>query len=152
MGDEVFLISLLPFIFWCLNRKVGARLMVLLIFSAYINAAAKVLAGQPRPFQFDPRVQQLVEVWGNGFPSGHTQATVVLWGYLSLHYRKTLLNWIAGILIVCVPMSRVYLGVHFPIDLLGGYVIGAVILLLYRHFESDGEVETPSKQFTKIND
>jgi membrane-associated phospholipid phosphatase len=100
-----------------------------------VNAVAKELAGQPRPFQFNPVVQKLWNAGGGGFPSGHTQSAVVIWGYLAAQARKTWLWVAAGLLIVLIPLSRIYLGVHFPTDLLGGYVIGGGLLVLYLRFE-----------------
>ena len=139
LGEEEFFMLLLPLLYWCLDRRTGARLTVLFLFSTYVNSLAKVLAGQPRPFQYDPRVQKLVEATGEGFPSGHTQSAVVVWGYLSSQFRHAWLWVVAGLLIVFIPLSRVYLGVHFPHDLLGGYLIGAALLLLYLWLEPNTE-------------
>jgi len=132
MGGEVFFMLLLPLIYWCVDRRSGIRLTILFLLSSYVNLGAKVLADQPRPFQYDHRVQQLYKAGGGGFPSGHTQNTVVVWGYLALRFRRTWLWVAAGFLMVAVPLSRIYLGVHFPTDLLGGYVLGAALLLIYR--------------------
>jgi membrane-associated phospholipid phosphatase len=135
MGNEGFFIIVLPFIYWCVDRRTGARLSVLFLFSAYVNSAVKVFACQPRPFQYDSRVKQIVRAGGGGFPSGHTQGTVVFWGYLALRFRRLFLWVIAGVLIILIPLSRLYLGVHFPTDLLGGYLVGGMLLLLYLLFE-----------------
>ena len=135
MGEEEFFLLLLPLVYWCLDRRSGARLAILFLFSAYLNAAAKVLAGQPRPFAYDVRVRQLAEAVGGGLPSGHTQGAVVVWGYLAATFQRTWLWVVAGLLMVFIPLSRIYLGVHFPTDLLGGYLIGATLLLLYLWLE-----------------
>ena len=139
MGDEEFFLLLLPFVYWCLDRRTGARLAILFLFSAYLNASAKVLAGQPRPFAYDVRVRQLAEAVGGGLPSGHTQNAVVVWGYLAATFRRTWLWVLAGLLMALIPLSRIYLGVHFPTDLLGGYLIGAALLLLYLWLEPAAE-------------
>ena len=135
MGNEGFFILVLPFIYWCVDRRTGVRLSILFLFSAYVNSAAKVFASQPRPFQYDNGVKQIVSAGGGGFPSGHTQGTLVFWGYLALRFRRPLLWVIAGLLIILIPLSRLYLGVHFPTDLVGGYLIGAILLLVYLWFE-----------------
>ena len=128
LGDETFFLLSLPGIYWCLNKKIGARLSVLFLSSAYINMLAKHLADLPRPFDYSPAIQPLVEAMGGGFPSGHTQGAVVFWGYLAFYYPRPFFRCLAGFLIVGIPFSRVYLGVHFPIDLVGGYLIGSVLL------------------------
>ena len=135
MGEEEFFLLLLPLVYWCLDRRSGARLAILFLFSAYLNASAKVLAGQPRPFAYDVRVRQLAETVGGGLPSGHTQNAVAVWGYLAATFQRTWLWVVAGLLMVLIPLSRIYLGVHFPTDLLGGYLIGAALLLLYLWLE-----------------
>ena len=128
LGDEEFFLLFLPLIFWCIDRRVGSRLLFLFLCSAFINSAAKVLVNQPRPFHYDSSVKQIVKASGGGLPSGHTQSTVVLWGYLSYRFRKKMLWILTGFLIVGVPLSRIYLGVHFPTDIIGGYVLGILLL------------------------
>ena len=131
MGDEAFYLLFMPLIYWSIDRRAGAGLFILLLFSAYLNAVAKVIADQPRPFDYDPRVKALGHAGGGGLPSGHTQNAVVIWGYLAMRYRK-MIGWlIAGFLMIGIPLSRIYLGVHFPTDLVGGYLLGAPILILF---------------------
>jgi membrane-associated phospholipid phosphatase len=131
MGDEAFYLLLMPLVYWSIDRRTGAGLFILLLFSAYLNAVAKVIADQPRPFNYDPRVRPLGHAGGGGLPSGHTQNAVVIWGYLAGRYHKTIGWLIAGFLVIGIPLSRIYLGLHFPTDLFGGYLLGALILILY---------------------
>lgn len=130
MGDTEFFLLILPLMYWCIDRGGGARLLVVFLISSLINEAAKVIAAQPRPFHYDDRVKQLAEGPGGGFPSGHTQNSVVLWGYLAYQINKPLLWIISILLLIGIPVSRIYLGVHFPTDLLGGYVIGILLLVI----------------------
>ena len=131
MGEEVFFMLLVLLFYWCIDRRTGVRLAILLLFSGYVNTVAKVLANQPRPFQYDTQVHQLFEASGGGFPSGHTQNTVVIWGYMASRAQNVWLWVIAGLLMVLTPLSRVYLGVHFPTDLIGGYLLGISLFLVY---------------------
>lgn len=128
-GDKEFYLLFLPLIYWCIDRRAGARLLFLLLVSVFINSAVKVFVNQPRPFHYDSRVKQIVEAYGGGLPSGHTQNTVALWGCLAHRFRNKLLWILSGILIISVPLSRIYLGVHFPTDIIGGYVLGILLLL-----------------------
>jgi membrane-associated phospholipid phosphatase len=131
MGNIEFYMLLMPLIYWSIDRRTGTGLFILLLFSSYINAVAKVIADQPRPFNYDPRVKLLGHAGGGGLPSGHTQNAVVVWGYLAA-WRGKVIGWcVAGFLMIGIPLSRVYLGVHFPTDLLGGYLLGALILMLF---------------------
>ncbi len=69
-----------------------------------------------------------------GFPSGHTSIAIAFWGALFYLYRK---KWIRGIcmaLMVLIPFSRLYLGVHFLADVLGGLVLGGLMLAISYYF------------------
>ena len=55
----------------------------------------------------------------------------MVWGYLACRFKKQPLWLLAGFLIIAIPLSRIYLGAHFPTDLLGGYAIGALVLFLF---------------------
>ena len=136
LGDETFYLLFMPLVYWCIDRRTGARLLFLLLFSSYINAVAKDLADQPRPFAYDQRVMALVSTVGGGLPSGHTQNAVVIWGYLAACSHKKISWLMAGFLMLAIPVSRIYLGVHFPMDLFGGYLLGALILVLFIWFSS----------------
>ena len=139
LGDKEFFLLLMPLVYWCIDRQAGARLFVLLLISACLNEGVKLLADQPRPFNYDPRVLKLVHEDSGGFPSGHTQSAVVVWGYLAWRFKKPFLWLLATFLILAIPVSRIYLGAHFPTDLLGGYAIGILVLFLYLRLDPQFE-------------
>lgn len=70
-----------------------------------------------------------IDSWG--FPSGHTSNAVTLWGLMSLFFKKPWLRIIAGIMMVLIPLSRIYLGRHFLADVVGGYLLGSIFVLLF---------------------
>ena len=85
---------------------------------------------------FELLPQSTVEYFDNqpipyGFPSGHTSIAVVFWGTLMLLFRKRWLSVLCVSLIVLIPFSRIYLGVHFIADVLGGYFIGGIMLWVF---------------------
>lgn len=134
LGDEEFFLLLLPLIYWSINREMGVRLMVVFLLSGLVNQVAKHLAAQPRPFGYDSRVEAIVDAEGFGLPSGHTQSAVVVWGFLGLEIRKQWFWWLSGLMILMIPLSRIYLGVHFPTDVIGGYVLGVGVLWLWLRY------------------
>jgi membrane-associated phospholipid phosphatase len=131
LGNEEFYLLLLPLVYWCIHRRAGASLGYLSLSSAWINSLVKHLFKIPRPGALDSRITALAEETSPSFPSGHAQGTLVNWGYLAYRLRS-LAFWVVAILVVLgVGLSRLVLGVHFPQDVLGGWVIGLVVLVLY---------------------
>jgi membrane-associated phospholipid phosphatase len=130
MGEEEFFLLLIPLFFWCVDFAGGARLAFVFLLSAYANAGLKDIFAHPRPFELDPTVE-LHEADGFGLPSGHSQSAVVVWGTIATEFRKTWLWVVAILLMVLIGFSRIYLGVHFPTDVLSGWAVGAVVLAIY---------------------
>jgi membrane-associated phospholipid phosphatase len=135
LGSEEFYLILLPLLYWCIDKRQAQLLAYLVLLSAYSNSVLKSLFGLPRPFQYDFRVLKLdltpAEELGYGFPSGHSQSALVVWGYLATWIRRWWVGVSATILVVLIAFSRIYLGVHFPGDVLGGLILGAGWLGLF---------------------
>ena len=127
IGSLEFYMFAIPVIYWLIDKHFGFRFAVFFIFSAYINSGVKHVYATERP----ARELRLVEQEGYAFPSGHAQGSTAFWGFLGLKL-KTPLVWAGAILmILLVSLSRIYLGVHWPIDILGGLTIGILLLLAY---------------------
>lgn len=129
LGDERFYLLFLPLVFWCFDKRLGLRLAVLVLLSNTVNLWLKWACDLPRPPA--PPVVHLTHETGPGFPSGHTQSVTVAFGYLASQLRRWRVHIIAAVLVFLVALSRVYLGVHFPHDVLGGLVIGYLLLVLF---------------------
>jgi hypothetical protein len=129
-GSEGFVLAMLPLIYWCVNREAGARIGIAILFSAFLNLWTKELFHQPRPYDLDPSLG-LARESSYGLPSGHSQTSLVFWG-AALSILPRLVGLLAFILIpLLVGLSRLYLGVHFPTDVLGGWALGALMLGVY---------------------
>ncbi|MDR1909849.1 MAG: phosphatase PAP2 family protein [Spirochaetaceae bacterium] len=130
LGSGAFYAAALLFIFWCVDERRGFRLALLIMLSGGLNGLLKLAFRQPRPFDLDPSVGLVPEL-SYGFPSGHAQLSLVFWGALAFWSRKRLgPAAIAGalLLVLTVAFTRLYLGVHFPTDILGGWLAGALTL------------------------
>jgi len=127
MGTEPFYILLFSFLFWCIDTELGYKVALIYLFSTYINENIKYLLQQPRPFDLYPDLK-LSEAEGYGFPSGHAQSSTVIWITLAWFKRKIYLWLMAFILILIIGFSRIYLGLHFPTDVLGGWITGIIII------------------------
>ena len=135
LGREPLYLALLPLIFWCVNKTLGKDLVVLLILSNFLNGLFKEIFKGPRPFWIDPEIGLSSEE-SFGLPSGHALNATVLWGYLAArppqkiitNHRRRIWRWSLSALIVMISISRIYLGVHFLADVLGGWVLGLLAL------------------------
>jgi membrane-associated phospholipid phosphatase len=130
LGDEHFFLAFLPLVYWCLNKEWGISLSYVTMLSSYVNNWAKLIYRIPRPA--DPRMVPLRAEITPSFPSGHTQNSTVVWGYLALRAQRGWVWAAAGLIVLLIAVSRVYIGVHFPQDLVGGLILGVLFLALYR--------------------
>jgi membrane-associated phospholipid phosphatase len=132
LGSEQVYIALLIAIFLSIDARVGRRLGIFLLISFYLNQQLKLLMDTPRPFILDPtiaRSQAAIDSAGGGaFPSGHAQGATTFYGLLAFYFRKRWLWWLAGVMVVLLSLSRLYLGVHWLIDIAGGLIIGIAII------------------------
>ncbi len=130
LGYRDFLFLFIPFIYWCFERKTFGRLVLLVFFSALVNTWLKDFFQDPRPdssLSIDP---WLHDNQSFGFPSGHSQLAVIIWLYIALNVKSNIVRLISLICLVCVPFSRLYLGVHDLSDIFGGLLIGVIILFI----------------------
>jgi membrane-associated phospholipid phosphatase len=133
LGTEYFYLALLPLLYWCVDKRRGIRIGILVFLSCAVNLRLKLLFAQPRPYDLDPSLGMVAES-GFGLPSGHAQTTTVLCGSASPLFRAPWGLVLAIVLPFLVGISRIYLGVHFPTDVIAGWAIGAAILGLDRLF------------------
>jgi membrane-associated phospholipid phosphatase len=127
LGDELFYLLLFPFLLWCVDFYLGIRVGIIFLLSVYANNGLKEIFQQPRPFDILPQIQK-VHASGYGFPSGHAQSSLVVWGSIAYWKKQIWIRNLSVLLILLVGFSRIYLGVHFPTDILGGWLFGGLIL------------------------
>jgi undecaprenyl-diphosphatase len=120
---------------WRLGRKEGILIWVAGLISV-INQAFKILINRPRP---SPEQVQIIGInHGNGYPSGHTFFATIILGIIAYllftHLKQKNLRILSLILIILIILlvgtSRIYLGAHWPSDVLGGYIFGGLFLTL----------------------
>ncbi|MBW6472929.1 MAG: phosphatase PAP2 family protein [Anaerolineaceae bacterium] len=100
-----------------------------------INGSIKFLFHSPRPFWVTDKVVAYIHETSFGIPSGHSQHAVVMWGYFAALVKKTWIRWLLILVFVLVGLSRIYLGVHFILDVLVGWLIGGIILFSFIYLE-----------------
>jgi membrane-associated phospholipid phosphatase len=129
LGNEQFYLLVAPAILWCIDATLGLRLGLFLMINGMVNAALKVAFHGPRPYWYTSQAKVLGAAENSfGAPSGHAQNSVVVWGTLA-DWIKTRAAWIIAILLMfLIGISRIYLAVHFPHDVLLGWIFGIVLL------------------------
>ncbi len=127
-GEETFIIAIIAWIYWNKNKKEGFTLSFALLVSLMLNNVLKIIFRTERPFQKLPGLtgKRLQTATGYSFPSGHTQGAASFYSSLFLVYKKWRVIIPAIIIIIFVAISRVYLGVHWPIDVIAAVFIGVI--------------------------
>ena len=116
------------------NKKIGLAILLNLTIITILNQLLKRILQRPRPTEY-----RIIEETGYSFPSGHSMVSMAFYGYLIYLIYKYIKNkyikWISiallSILIGTIGISRIYLGVHYTSDVLGGFLISVSYLIIY---------------------
>lgn len=131
LGTEQFYLLVLPAFLWCVDVGIGLRIGLILLISSGLNNALKLAFRLPRPYWVSGHVRALSADTSFGLPSGHAQTSLAIWGRVAAWARR---RWaylsLAG-LVLLISLSRPFLGVHFPLDTLVGWVVGGALLALF---------------------
>lgn len=134
-GGAIFLIAITIILFILIkNKKIGVAITTNLVLVALLNQLLKNILQRPRPTEY-----RIIQETGYSFPSGHSMASMAFYGYLIyLIYKyvenkniKWILITLLSILICSIGISRIYLGVHYTSDVLGGFLISISYLVIY---------------------
>jgi len=135
LGDGTVLVGLSAAIYWCFDKSCGRLVTYVLLLGAYLNFFLKIFIPWPRP-PYDLRLAEKSEA-SYGFPSGHAQNSTTFWTWITLHFRKRVLGLLGVIVVVAVGISRIYLGLHYLAQVIGGWAFGLAVayfgMLLLKH-------------------
>jgi len=147
LGNEQFWIVLIAVIFWSFNKDLGRKLALIYLSSSYINVVLKYTFGIPRPD--DPRTNKIIAEHGlfrairlaheptPSFPSNHAQSVLVGWAYLAQAVNRWWFWLLAFLVVFLVGLSRIYLGAHYPVDVIGGWIIGYILIRIWLALEKN---------------
>ena len=143
LGSETLFLAIAIVVFWCVSKKEGYYLMTVGFIGTLLNQFLKLLCRIPRPWVLDENFTILEQAReaaaGYSFPSGHTQFAVGTFGSICATDKH---KWVKGICIaimILVPFSRMYVGVHTPADVLVGAVMALALVWLMRKPVMDGK-------------
>lgn len=145
LGGEVFFIVIALTVFWCMDKKRGYYLLFTGLFGVLGVQILKMAFRIPRPWVKDPSftiVESAREgATGYSFPSGHTQNATTLYGSLAYSAKRRWLRIGGWVLCLLIAFSRLYLGVHTPLDVGVSLALGIAIVLVLR-FVMDRSYDT----------
>ncbi|MBB6098339.1 hypothetical protein HNR42_001764 [Deinobacterium chartae] len=138
LGSDYAYIAVLTLYYWLVDPRMGRALGVFFGLSVTVNEALKPLLDLKRPYEVNPGIaSEAARLTAGplnehhpGFPSGHAQVTATLWLTMAWQQRRRWLWIVATVLVLLVSFSRLYLGVHYPIDVLAGLGIGVLLAWL----------------------
>ena len=132
LGEETAFLIMALILFWCVDKKSGYYLMAVGFLGTLANQFLKLLFRVPRPWVLDPNFTILEQAreaaTGYSFPSGHTQSAVGTFGVIGYTVKNKWLKSAAIMIAVLVPLSRMYIGVHTPADVLVSVVLAIVLI------------------------
>lgn len=134
-GTESFYMILMPLLYWCLDASLGLRVGIMLMLGNSLNGFFKLAFGWPRPYWVSPAVHAYSAESSFGMPSGHAQVSTGVFGMLAAGANRRWVKWAAAGLVLFIGLSRIYLGVHWTSDVLAGWLLGGLTLLLYLRLE-----------------
>ena len=135
-GDESAFLIIALVMFWCVDKRRGYYLLTVGFVGTIINQFMKLWFRVPRPWFLDENFSVLEQAkegaGGYSFPSGHTQSSVGTFGSIAYSTKNKILQIACIILAIIVPFSRMYLGVHTPLDVLTAAAIAVALIVLLR--------------------
>ena len=134
LGTEEFYLIVLPFLYWCIDAGLGLRVGVILLFSSGVNSILKIPFRGPRPYWVSAKVKPFWTETSFGIPSGHAQEAVAVWGGAAWSLRRRWAWWIAIAVMIMIGLSRAFLGAHFFLDVLAGWIVGCLLLWAFLRF------------------
>ena len=130
-GEQIVLISIISIIYWALDKKFGEYIAYSVLTSVLLNNAIKDIFKMKRPIG-EEGIRTLREQTATGysFPSGHTQSASSFYGSMAIYLKNRVMYIIATVTIILIGFSRLYLGVHYPKDVIVGGILGVLTSLI----------------------
>lgn len=132
LGEETIVIIIIGLFYYVFNKEFGKKLAYVVLTSGLVNGVVKNFVKAPRPIGEEGiRSLRTETATGYSFPSGHTQNAAALYSSVVRYSKKKV--WpkiIVAVIIVLVALSRLYLGVHYPVDVIVGGVLGVAISII----------------------
>ena len=138
-GEELICIVVLGFLYWCYDKRFGRFVGINVLVGIVFNSMIKNVFVRRRPYFDTPEIKCLKPVDKHAdiynitaqefsFPSGHSTNSVAVYGSLAKYKKNKILSVIGIVLPLLIGVSRFCLGVHYPTDVLFGWLLGLVVI------------------------
>ena len=124
LGEETLIILLVVALWFAVDKKLAQQVFFVTATSLSVNGIIKNFAQVPRPFTKGISCVRVDTATGYSFPSGHTQGFATWSSFFAIKVKKIWLSVLVGVLITLVAVSRLYLGAHYPSDVIVAVVLG----------------------------
>ncbi len=139
IGGSIGILIVMTIVYWCINKEKGIKIAYTCILGINLNGILKGLFLAKRPFEY-PGKEHLRKLdgtslsdgaTGTSFPSGHSQNSGTLYSSIIRYFKKNWVIILSLFMLIIVPISRLYLGVHFPIDVITGTGFGIITTIIF---------------------
>jgi len=136
LGREEFYLLVMPALYWCLDARLGIRMGILLMISNAFGLILKLAFHSPRPYWISMDVTAYTHESTFGVPSGHAMNAAAFWGLLATAINRVW-SWILMLTVIfLIGFSRLFLGVHYLLDVVVGWTLGFFLLWLFLRLET----------------
>ena len=140
-GDQVLYVLLLGFLYYCWNKDLARYITLNMLVALSFNMQIKELFLRKRPYTVNDSIKCFrppeakgdiydLSVQGYSFPSGHSTNAVTVYSSMAIYLKKPLFTVLGIVMPLLIGLSRIILGVHFPTDVLFGWLTGTIVILL----------------------
>lgn len=135
LGSPEFYLLVMPFLYWSIDAVLGIRIGIILFLSAALNYYLKVIFHTGRPFWVSREVESYAYEYDFAIPSGHAQLSSANFSLLAASLKRRSFWVLSLILIFLIGLSRIYLAVHFPQDVIVGWCAGFFLVWIFLRVE-----------------
>lgn len=145
LGDEIAFLVVALILFWCVDKRQGYYILAIGFLGTIANQFMKLWFRILRPWDLDPGFTILEQAregaGGYSFPSGHSQSSVGTFGGIAATTKNNIIKWTCIAICILVPFSRMYVGVHTPMDVIVGsaMAVGLIIIMHPLIFSKEGK-------------
>ena len=135
-GEEYITVAIITFMYWNISKKKGFTTCMCMLSAAQVMSLTKALVRFPRPWKVIEGLSSVRQSTATGysFPSGHTSNAAATLSSVAVSFKKRWLSIACAVMIALVGLSRMYLCVHWPMDVACGLLIGVWLIICIRRY------------------